>query len=315
MGRYVLTVTLNPALDITMTVPGLRSGKISGDVVQTVSAGGKGINVARALHLLGVPVFAAGIAAGETGERLKQLLTRERMPYGLFMTGGLTRINWTIIDPRDKSRIRVLGAGPRLTPKEIRRFEAAYERWLRNSSMVVLAGRNACQAFDGLYARLVGMAKKRNIPVVVDTSGRPFLLALKTGPFMVKPNLEEAAEVYGRRIGSLAQIQKAVKWFHHFGVEIVVLSMGQRGAVGSNGKKIWHIQPPRVPAKNDVGCGDALLAGFIYALRRRDFFRDALRRAVAAGTANAMSPTPGSIRRSDVTGLFRRLSLKCFKCC
>ncbi|MBI5416046.1 MAG: 1-phosphofructokinase family hexose kinase [Candidatus Omnitrophica bacterium] len=312
MSKHVLTVTLNPALDITMTVPGLQSGRISGGVVQTVSAGGKGINVARALRLLGVPVFAAGIAAGETGERLKQLLTRERMPYGLFMTRGLTRINWTMIDPRDESRTRVLGPGPRLTLKEVRRFEPAYRRWLRDSSMVVLAGRNACHASDGLYARLAGMAKKRNVPVVVDTGGRPLLSALKTGPFMIKPNLEEASEVYGRRIESLAQIQKAVKWFHHFGIAIVVLSMGNRGAVGSNGKEVWYIEPPRVPLKNDVGCGDALLAGFIHALRRGDSFRDALRRAVAAGTANVMSPTPGSIRRSGVTRLFRRLSAQRF---
>lgn len=193
-----------------------------------------------------------------------------------------------------------------MTPREIRRFENQYRRWLRHSRWVVLAGRNAAGAPVDWYARLVRLAQREGVPAAVDTSGAALCAALKAKPFLIKPNRAEAEAVLHCRLDSPARIKKAVRGFHRRGVGVVLLSLGGRGAVVSDGQNIWYARPPRVRAANEVGCGDALLAGFLAAFEN-DSLAEALRQGVACGTANALGSTPGSIRPGDVSRLIKKV--------
>ena len=321
MSKGILTVTVNPAVDVTVTLP---PGKITdfdeaGSTHDSahlrmrcstncvLSAGGKGVNVARVLRVLRARVLAAGITGGETGEFFQKLLRKENIPAAFLPVKGPTRLNVTILGPRPGGRGRVIQEGPWLTPQEVQRFEIRYRQWLRHSRLVVLAGRNAVGAPVDWYARLVRLARKEGVPAAVDTSGRPLRAALNASPFLVKPNREEAEEVLGGRLDSPAKIKEAVRRFHARGVRVVLLSLGEWGAVGSDGKEIWHARPPRILPGNEVGCGDALLAGFLSAFKRKSL-PEALRRGVACGTANALNPVPGLIDPGQLRQLEKKMS-------
>ncbi len=305
MSKSILTVTVNPAVDLTFSV--LRSTNSSGLVL---SAGGKGVNVARALRALRVRALAVGLAGGSAGELLQKLLREERIPAKFLGAERSTRLNVTVLGPRPGQCSRVLGEGPRLTPREIRRFEIQYRRWLRRSSLVVLCGRNAVGAPVEWYARLVRLARQENVPAALDSSGAALAAALKAKPFLVKPNRAEAEEILRCRINSPAEIKSAVRRFHDRGVHIVLLSLGESGAVVSDGKDIWYARAPRMRTVNEVGCGDALLAGFIQAYCSKKSLPEALRRAVACGKANALNSTPGLIHPRDVLRLVKKVTVK-----
>ena len=351
MSKGILTVTVNPAVDVTVTVPPpgelrmrcpprQRRGETSptkifdfGEAGSTrhsqlrmrcstncvLSAGGKGVNVARALRNLGVPVLAVGLAGGETGKSLQEFLRGEKIPNAFVRVREPTRLNVTVPGPRLGSCDRVIQEGPRLTPKEVQRFEIRCRQWLRRSRLVVLAGRNAAGAPVDWYARLVRLARKEGVPAAVDTSGAALEAALKAKPFLIKPNRAEAEEILRRRISSPAEIKNAVRRFHGRGISVVLLSLGSRGAVVSDGQNIWHARPPlaslaaggppRARAVNDVGCGDALLAGFLSTFGKKSL-PEALRLGVACGTANVLNSTPGLIHPGDVLKLVKAVTVK-----
>ena len=329
MSKGILTVTVNPAVDVTVTLPPAGSTlhsqlRMRCSTNCVLSAGGKGVNVARALRVLRVRVLAAGITGGETGEFFQKFLRKENIPAAFVPVKGPTRLNVTILGPRPGGRNRVIQEGPRLTPKEIRRFEIRYRQWLRRSRLVVLSGRNAVGAPADWYARLVRLARKEGVPAAVDTSGTALEAALKAKPFLIKPNRAEAEAILHRRLDSPAQIKKTLRYFYGRGVRVVLLSLGARGAVASDGKNIWHARPPlvalgrpkggaaggppRVRAVNDVGCGDALLAGFLSAFDKKSL-AEALRRGVACGTVNALNPVPGLIDLKQLRQLEKKVTL------
>lgn len=310
MNKGILTVTVNPAVDVTVTLPSSGELRMRRSTNCILSAGGKGVNVARALRALRARVLAVGLAGGGPGALLRKLLRDEKIPCAFVRTREPARVNFTLLGPRSGRGGRVLGDGPRLTAGEIRRFESRYRRWLRGRRLVVLSGRNAAGAPVDWYARLVRLARREGVPAAVDTSGAPLLAALKARPFLVKPNREEAEEVLGIRLDSPANIKEAVRRLHARGVRVVLLSLGRRGAVGSDGKEIWRARPPRILSKNDVGCGDAFLGGFIQARGGGKSLPEALRFAVACGTAGALNSTPGLIHAGDVLRLVKKVTLQ-----
>ena len=313
MSKVILTVTVNPAVDVTVSrknTPGLPGA--GGVFKLDLSAGGKGVNVARVLRSLRVPVLAGGIAGGETGNFLQKLLRGENIPAVFARAQEPARLNVTVLGPRSGSGGRVVQEGPRLARSEIRRFETQYQRWLRRSCWVVLCGRSAVGAPVDWYAKLIQLARREGVPAAVDTSGAALAAALKAKPFLVKPNRDEAEAVVHHRLDSPAEINKVLRYFHGRGVRVVLLSLGARGAVASDGKNIWHARPPRVRAVNDVGCGDALLAGFLSIFEKRSLAQ-ALRRGVACGTANALNSVPGSVDPRQVRQLEKKVTLVSWK--
>jgi tagatose 6-phosphate kinase len=309
MPKLILTATLNPSLDKTVTIRRFCAGHTFVVADSIISAGGKGINVSRVLRHLKFKTCAIGLLGGSAGRIFGQLLARERITHDFVPIRYETRTNLTIMDSYSR-RTRILEAGPKVRPADINRFKKIYRKWLKQSCFVVLSGRNAQGASDFLYAELIYLAKKENVPSILDTSGPSLRAGLKAKPFMIKLNVDEAQEALGFRLDTLCRVKKAVGQFHRLGIGMVVISMNRDGAVGSDQREMWHVRTPKIWAKNDVGCGDALLAGFLYAYLRRRPFREVLRWAVAAGTANTRTLVPGQICRDDLDKFFKAVFAK-----
>ena len=287
----VLTVTLNPAVDKFMAVPGFRPGTETYCSGGYELAGGKGINVSRMLQQLNVGTLATGMLGGGRGQFIARELLRENIAADFQPASGETRLNITFTDPRKGQTTRILDPGPVASSADIRAFKKRYS-YLLNSCQVVVFSGSCMRGFKAdVYQRLIQQARKKNVKTVLDTSGTPLRLGLKAGPDCVKPNRQEAEAVLGRSIRSRADLKAAL--FNLNPGRVVLLSLGESGLAATDGKNAWSVRPPSAKRLNTVGCGDALLAGFLYAEMRGYEFPQRLCYAVAAGTAHAFKRVPG----------------------
>jgi tagatose 6-phosphate kinase len=313
MKTYILTITLNPAVDKTVKVSNFKIGKDFREEGIFVSAGGKGINISRVLKYLGLPTVASGFLGGASGEYIKQQLDKEGIKYDFCPIEGDTRTSLTIIDSSLNTITRVLERGPQITKKEQNTFRKKFLNLLKKCQYVTLSGRNIPGAPDSFYGELIRIAKKKNIISVFDTSGKAYELGLKEKPFMIKPNLKEAEQVIGKKLNSLLKIKEAAYRFHKYGIKIVAITMGSRGAIVSNESQMLLAIPPKVKRKNPVGCGDAFIAGFIASLAHNKSLAECVRMAVACGAANALSINPGFIKQRTVKEIFKKIKLRNIK--
>jgi tagatose 6-phosphate kinase len=180
-------------------------------------------------------------------------------------------------------------AGP-LQREEVGRVQRAFADELRRAALVVLTGTVPRGCGDTFYARLINAAHRRGVRVLVDAQGQLLVNALKARPFLVRVNRAELTAVKRRR-----------------GAEWLVVSNGAAGIEVVGDRGCWSSKPPRIVAVNPVGSGDAMLAGIAYALSRGEPVMQAIRLGVACGAANALTATPGTVRRADVQKLLRQM--------
>ncbi|MFA5260403.1 MAG: 1-phosphofructokinase family hexose kinase [Candidatus Omnitrophota bacterium] len=287
----ILTVTLNPAVDKFMVVPGFCAGAESHCSHSYEVAGGKGINVSRMLKRLNVDTIATGILGGGRGQFISRELLRENIPADFQLLQEETRLNLTLTDPLKGQTTRVLESGPEVKPADIRAFKKRYS-YLLNSCQVVVFSGSCMRGFkEDVYQSLIQQARKKGVKTVLDSSGKFLRSGLKAGPDCVKPNRQEAEDVLGQSICSRSDLKAALATLNPR--RVVLLSLGEEGLAATDGKKAWTVRPPSVKIRNTVGCGDALLAGFLYAEIHGYEFPERLCYAVAAGTAHALRRIPG----------------------
>jgi len=295
MRFYILTITLNPAIDKTVVIPKFKIGHDFREKALSVSAGGKGINVSRVLSRLKCPTVAGGFLGGPNGDYINNHLKRENIKSAFSPVSRNTRTSLTIIDPTSGKITRVLERGPMVNKKELNVFRKHYCALLARASCVVISGRNIPGAPSSFYATLIRIAAKRKLFTLLDTSGQPYHEGLKSQPCMIKPNLAECEQVLGKKVKSLEMIKWAAQRLYQRGIRTVAITMGSQGALVYNGEKMLLVKPPKVQGKNPVGCGDAFIAGFLASRRKGETFEKSARLAVACGTANVLSINPGHI--------------------
>ena len=310
MPKHVLTVTLNPAIDKIIKVKNFSVGRDFRSEDITLSAGGKGVNVSRVLKSLGRHSIATGFIGGTTGKYIKEELGKEKIQNDFLEIRNETRTNLTILDQSTHKITRVLEQGPRITSFELKRFKNKFSSLLKNCSVVIFSGSIAPGLPESIYFELIKIAQKKNVKTVLDTSGKSLVLGLQAKPFLIKPNLEEAQYVLGKRVNSVSKIKDAIQRFPRLGIKIIILSLGEEGAVALNGKEIIKATAPRLKCENNVGCGDALLGGFITAQQKNQNFKDSLRFAVACGASNVLSIKPGLINPRVVKKLVKQIKIK-----
>ncbi|WP_432987581.1 1-phosphofructokinase family hexose kinase [Dactylosporangium sp. CA-233914] len=198
----ILTVTLNPALDLTYAVDELRPHTTHR--VRTVHErpGGKGLNVASVLHMLGEPVHATGLLGGATGARVRDLLAATGLPATFSPTAGETRRTVTITDGTDATGL--WEPGPAATEPEWQDFLRLYRELLAGTTVVALSGSLPRGLPPDAYAVLIHSAREYGARTVLDTSGEPLRLGLTAGPDLAKPNAEELAALVGPRAARAA---------------------------------------------------------------------------------------------------------------
>lgn len=297
------TLTLNPSLDYLVLAKDFVPGALNRADSARLFAGGKGVNVALMLHRLGQPARALGFLAGETGRALQRMLAAEGLPEDfLFLPSGATRINLKLETPAAATELNAPGPAP--DPAGLAALEAQLAA-IPAGDTLIAAGSLPPGLAPDTCARLLAPCAARGVRCVLDSSGPALAAGLAARPWLIKPNLDELAELTGlAKKGAadtagapgqagpdLGALRAALRAAQKLGAQNVLASLGGQGAalLTETGEFFYQPAPAGRPV-NPAGAGDSLLAGFLAGLARAAAPADALRLGVAAGSATAFCP-------------------------
>ncbi|PZA06006.1 MULTISPECIES: 1-phosphofructokinase family hexose kinase [unclassified Meiothermus] len=283
----VVTLTLNPALDLKMVVQAPRLGALNRAQAMEVEPSGKGINVARALARQGIPVRAVAPLGGGFGLAIERSLqATPNLELASVKIAGATRGNFKATDVETGEVTEFNAPGPTLREEERIRVEAAVLDQLEAGDLVVLSGSLPGGVGPEVYADLARRLQALGAKVLLDTGGEALRQALPARPFLVKPNRLEAEELLGWPIGKEDAL-RAARHIQKLGAQHVVLSLGGEGAVFLSPREAVLAFPPRVRVRSTVGCGDALLAGVVAGILQGWPWQEVARYATALAAARA----------------------------
>ena len=283
----IATVTLNPALDKTMAIPGFAIGGTNRAFIEQIDAGGKGINVAKAARQLGCPAIALGFLAGANGRWIADALAAQGIPCDFVWVPGETRVNLKIKDSLTGTETEINEPGFQVGADHIESLMRKVEEQAGQCSVVVFSGSLPPGVPPEIYAEFIRIARNRGAQTILDTAGAALKHGITAGPDLVKPNRAEAEEVLETRIDGEAALLGAAGRFLALGARVVVLSLGADGALAVSGRERWRAWSPSITASSSIGAGDAMVAALAFAMTRGLALKDALRLATAAGAASA----------------------------
>ncbi len=305
----ILCVTPNPAVDRTLIVPQLNPGQVHRTTRTLVAAGGKGLNVARASRILGGDPLCMGFLGGHSGRLVAELAEREGLRSAWTWTGAETRTCVIVVDEHAGDATVFNENGPRVSAADWAALSAEVRRESASAEIVCLSGSlppgSPMASFAGLLSELCAAGKQ----VWVDTGSAALSTALSVAGLNLKVNAHEAGAILNQDVESAEAAFSVARALQARGANRVVITLGQAGAILVMSEGMWHAQSPAIQAVSSVGSGDAFLAGFVVALAKKQPSSEALRWAVAAGAANALSAGGGQFSAGDFNSLLARISL------
>jgi 1-phosphofructokinase len=285
----ILTVTLNAAVARTLVVPSLTLGHRHRAPESITLAGGKGINVARSLRTLGVPVLATGFAGGRNGDAIRDGLSAAAIPFDLVEIEGYSRTSTAIIDPMAGTQTEINEYGPEVNPSEVREFTRRLEHLMEYATTVVFAGSLPPNLDESFFVELVQRSRERGLYTVVDSTPSVVRAVLKANPSLVSPNQHEAESVVGFDFIEEGDFIRSLSRLVELGASgaCVTSREGHSYLTVEDGRVVSGLAPT-VETLSPIGSGDAYLAGLLAGLLHRELAPvDAVRLAAGCAAANA----------------------------
>lgn len=281
----IYTLTLNPAIDYVVKTDKISLGELNRLSNEQIFVGGKGINVSRVLKNLGIESVALGFVAGFTGEKIVNDVESLGINTDFIkIKDGNSRINIKI---KADIETELNAKGPKVTEKE---KEELFEKLVKlaDGDILVMSGNCASGLSNEIYREIMQRLSNKDIKFVVDASGELLKSTYSQKPWLIKPNKQELEQLFDCKIDSKTQIIEYTKKLCSLGVQNVLVSLGQEGAIFANvQEKVYKINAPRGNVLNTVGAGDSMVAGFLAGYKVEQKFESALRLAAAAGSATA----------------------------
>jgi 1-phosphofructokinase family hexose kinase len=322
----ILTVTLNAAIDRTVAVPSFRLGHRHRAVEARSVAGGKGVNIARALKLLGRPVIATGLAGGATGTRVLELLAEESILSDFTRIEGESRTNLSVVDPTTGEQTEINERGPEVAPDEVDHFVKKLLYLAQGATICVLAGSVPPNVDPEIYARLIAELRGLGVICVLDTYGDPMRAGLRAEPAVVAPNVLEAEQAVGHEFNDADDLAAGLKGLIEMGAGEAIITR-ENGCVaivgtGGNGAPLGR-RPGEPPLGTTyevaiepldpiaaVGSGDAFLAGYVAARYGGGSPRECLAYGVACGAQSTQHFGAGALDPREVERLLPRVEVR-----
>jgi len=296
----VVTVTPNPAIDWTLTVPGFAAGAVNRVEAQRSRAAGKGVNVAAALTAYGVRVAATGFLGDVNAAAFDALFADAGIEDRFIRVAGETRVGIKIVDPSREETTDVNFPGLAPSAAEVDELRARIMGMAVGGAWFVLAGSLPPGVEPAIHRDLAVALQAAGCRVILDTSGDPLRHALDAAPHVVKPNVHELEALVGRALPTVDAVVEAARGVLAGGVETAVVSMGAEGAAFIRADGAVLARPPRVKVGSTVGAGDAMVAGIVAAHLAALPLPEIARLATAFSVAALTRAAPGPASREEI---------------
>lgn len=282
----IYTLTPNPSIDRTLTLPEIRFNSVLRSQKVRLDWGGKGFNVSRALAQFGMESTAIAWVGGGSGKMLADGLQRIGIRTDFVWVDEETRTNTMIIEAEGGWHIKVNEPGPPITATDIEQLMKKAKGYAKKGDLWVLSGSLPPDVPEEFYADLIHMFNARGVRVYLDASGNPLRSGCQAIPFLVKPNVPEAAELVGFSINDPEDAKRAALPFLRMGIEYFALTMGSMGLLLANQGEMVYAASPKMNVRNASGSGDTVMAAIIYGQMQEMPLTEVARWAVAIGSAS-----------------------------
>jgi 1-phosphofructokinase/tagatose 6-phosphate kinase len=309
----IITVTLNAAIDRTLTVPNFQPGHRHRASASLTSAGGKGINVARALKRLDTPVVASGLAGGRTGDRIIEELASEALLNDFVRIGDESRTSTAVVDPTGGTLSEIYEWGPAVRRDELEMLMDKLRYLSRVAQYVVFSGSLPRDVEDDFYAEAIRDLNRRGVQCVLDTEGEPLRRGVDAEPFIVSPNQREAESLVGQEFQDDEDFRMALDAIVELGARNVLITQETACFALFREDRVtrrYRASIDRVEPVAAVGAGDVLLAGFLAARFNGRPVDEALRQGVGCAAASVLELGPGRFDAREASRLAAAVELE-----
>ena len=283
--RYFGTITLNPSIDVGFMIHNLKIFSKNRIERSWQSIGGKGINVSLVLGILGHQALSFIISGRDESAFFKEVLEQHGVTPRIISINKSTRRNYKVIEKLSGKDTEFNEKGFSISPRMLARIKEEMKNLLPQCRYLALSGSLPPGVPPDFYKILIDNANQVGIVTALDTSGYELDRSITAVPTILRINKEEFEEHTKIKLNNVNEISKKSKEICHKGIHWVVVSLGESGAVGTSGSGSWFVSLPKVPVKNTIGCGDAMLAGLLSAYAKKIDLPDALLFSTAIATA------------------------------
>ncbi len=307
----ILTVTMNPSVDISYPVESLLIDQVNRCQEVKKTAGGKGLNVTRVIHLMNEPVIATGVLGGVLGTYIEEQLTSHNISHHFSKISGETRNCIAILHDNGK-QTEILEGGPIVSETELQAFESVFKEEGHQANVVTISGSLSKGAPTNYYVKLLEQLSDSQTKVVLDTSGASLeaVLESKSKPFAIKPNLEELADLTGQKITLDNELLKEVLTGDLFkGISLILVSLGKDGAFVKYEDDFFRVTIPKIDVVNPVGSGDSTVAGFAIGINNNLSIEGIIKTAMTLGMLNTMEAQTGFVNPVNFDSLFEKVEV------
>lgn len=295
----ITTITFNPSIDRMYKVNSMNIGEVQRVVSANATAGGKGINVTKVCKILQEEPLAMGFLGGYNGEFIKEELRKLDIKIKFTKVKQETRNCLNIITD-DKVSTEFLEKGPIIENSDLEKFENDIKEVIKDTKILVASG-SYCQNMPlNYYEKIGNVCRENNVKFILDTSGEPLKVALKSKPYLIKPNTDEIKQLLDIDIESRDEVICAGKKLIEMGAENVCISLGKDGMIYLNESEIYEVKVPKIEAVNTVGSGDSTIAGFSVGILRGYEVEELLKLSNACGISNALNIETGFVNLEEV---------------
>ena len=306
----ILTVTMNPAVDISYSLEKFELDTVNRVLKINKTPGGKGLNVTRVLKQVGNKVIATGLLGGVLGIDIQKKLSEKGIEHRFFEISGETRNCIAIL--HEGKQTEILEDGPVITLAESEKFLQHFEKLVKTVQIISISGSFPKGIEDDYYSKIIQICNKYTKPVVLDCSGKALLEVLKHEykPKVIQPNIEELSQLIGKNVSKNQNELKEIledKLFEN--IEWIIVSLGADGAFAKHNDKFYKVNIPKIEVVNPVGSGDSTVAGIISAIYENTSDENLLNKANTLGMLNAMENLTGFVNLEKYDEIFNKIEV------
>ncbi len=305
----IAVLSLNPALDVTYKIQKLVDDEKIHSFETRFDPGGNGINVSRAFKRLNVRAATCCVLAGKIGTLISDILKNELDDPHFIWEDGETRINCVIQQSEPVSQYEINGMGPSMGFSILDKLEKDLYLYSKEG-YAVLTGSPPLNLTSDIYNILCTRLSNAGIKCLVDADGSLLSSAVKSKPFIIKPNIHELERLVKRNLTSNLEIASVAADIYNSGIEYVFISLGHKGAMLASKEGIFYASAPEVPVVSRVGAGDSMVAGILSVIANGGGSEDALRLGIACGSGTVQMPGTELFTMELVNGLIDRIKIE-----